>query len=58
MSVCVDACFLIALNDSGDGHHGTATELFEEFFDATEHQLVVPCDTHGPTQSLHETAGA
>ncbi|MFP2924206.1 hypothetical protein ACLESO_03100 [Pyxidicoccus sp. 3LG] len=42
MNVCVDACFMLALYDKKDGHHAVATELFQKFFDASSHQLVVP----------------
>lgn len=42
MNVCADACFLIALYDKKDRHHGVATKLFREFFESASHQLVVP----------------
>ncbi|MCP3104360.1 hypothetical protein LZ198_36400 [Myxococcus sp. K15C18031901] len=42
MNVCVDACFLLALYDSRDGHHANAVAIFEKLFGAATNQLVVP----------------
>jgi len=41
-NICVDACFLIALYESSDGHHQAARELFEQLFDQSLHRMIVP----------------